>query len=425
MAKKHDKYQDIHSEDLQEIIAKPPSWLLKRGISFILMTILLILGLSFYIKYPEMVRTEMRFSTTNSPKMIINPTNGILVKLLVNDGEDVQKNQDIAYLESTAAHEDVVDLLNRLKELSNKTISLNELEQAIPPSSLNLGELQGNYQSFYLSLLNYRAIKEGGIYQKRRKVLQSEVENVNEQNIRIQQSYELQKKQLELAEKEYEKYKQLAEKKIISSLELQQRESTLLAKRQSIPNLETNIISNRSNLLSKNKEISEVENDIREEEIKFLQSLNSLISEVEEWKKSYVLSATVGGKLVYAGFWQENQYLEQGEELFYINPNRDDFYGEAFISQHQISKIDTQQQVLINVRGYPHQEYGYLKGRVGYISDIPIKDSVFFARIDLDSIGRKSFIRLKPGIYADAEIITTDLSVLQRIWGNLAKSLNY
>mgnify|MGYP000982316100 CR=1 FL=1 len=424
MTRSHEPYEDIHSEDLQDIIAKPPSWLLKRGISFILLTILLMLGLSFYIKYPEIVSTEMRFSTTNSPKVIINPSNGLLVRILIKNGVIVQKNQDIAYLESTAKHEDVIDLLHNLKELANKKITFTELEHIIPPSNLNLGELQGKYQSFYLSALNYQAIQEDGIYQKRKKILQNEAKYVNEQNERILQTYELQKKQLELAEEEYIKYKQLAEKKVISAFELQQREATLLARRQTIPNMENNLISNRGNLLVKNREISEVDNEILEEKKKFEQSLNSLISEAEEWKKQHVLSASVGGKLVYAGFWQDNQYVKMGEELFYINPNRDDFYGETFISQHHISKIKEDQQVLIKVRSYPHQEYGYLKGKVGYISDIPIKDSVFFARIDLDLTDRNPLIQLKPGIYADADIITADLSIFHRIWTNLTKSLN-
>lgn len=425
MIKVYGTHEDIHSEDLQDIITKPPSWLLKRGITFILLTILLLLGLSFYIKYPEMVLTEMRFTTTNSPKVIVNPDNGMLVRLLVKDGETVGRNQDIAYLESTASHEDVIDLLEKLRGLQNKRVMLTELEKIIPPNSLSLGELQGDYQLFYLSFLNYRAIQEGGIYQKRKKVLQREVEYVNEQNDRIQQTYELQKKELRLAEAEYEKYVQLAEKKIISPLELQQKEVVLLSKRQAIPNVENSIISNRSNFLSKNREISEVENEMLEEEKKFVQALNSLISEAEEWKKRYVLSATVDGKLVYAGFWQENQYVKAGEELFYINPNRDDYYGETFIPQHQISKIELNQQVLVKVRSYPHQEYGYLKGKVSYISDIPIKDSVFFARVDIEREDRDSLIRLKPGIYADAEIVTTDASIFQRVCVNLTKSMNY
>lgn len=424
MARKHQHYEDVHSEDLQDIIAKPPSWLLKRGISFILLSVLLLFGATFYIKYPEMVHTTMRFTTTNSPKVIINQNNGILLRLLVGDGEMVTKDQDIAYLESTADHQQVTDLLRKLKDLKSGSVSLYELENIIPPANLNLGELQASYQSFYMSYLNYRAIHAGGIYQKRRRVLDDEVNYVNEQNDRIMETFDLQKQELELAEAEFERYKQLADKKVISPLELQQKEAMLLSKRQAIPNAQSNIISNRSQLLSKNREISEVENEILEEEKKFLQAFNSLVSDAEEWKKQYVLSATVPGKLIYAGFWQESQYIKSGEELFYINPNRDDYYGETLVPQEHISKVKRGQQVLVKVRSYPYHEYGYLNGEVTYISDIPIKDSVFFARVELTRSERDSLIKLKPGMFADAEIVTADMSIFKRIWQNLTKSLN-
>ena len=64
MAKSNYIEQDLHSEDLQEIIAKPPSWLLQRGISFILLTILMILAISVFIKYPEMVNATLKINTT-------------------------------------------------------------------------------------------------------------------------------------------------------------------------------------------------------------------------------------------------------------------------------------------------------------------------------------------------------------------------
>lgn len=422
MSKEKYIYEDIHSEDLQEIIAKPPSWLLQRGISFVLMTVLLILGLSFFIKYPETVHTNMKFTTTNAPKVIITQGNGVLTRLLANDGDWVEKNHEIAYLESTADHEQVIGLLEDLKEIRNKAVTLKDLEDIIPPNNLRIGELQGNYQAFYLSYLNYRAINAGGIFQKRKAALMNEVVYVNEQNSRTVELYELQKKELELAEAEFEKFKQLAEKKIISPLELQQKEAVLLSKRQAIPQMESNLISNRSNLLSKNREISEVDNQVLEEEKKFVQALNSFISEAENWKKQHVLSAPVSGKLIYAGFWQENQYIPAGEELFYINPGKDDYYGETFIPQVNISKVMVNQDVLVKVRSYPHQEYGYLRGKVSYISDIPIRDTVFFAKVTLIRNEKDSLIKLKPGILADAEIITADQSIFKRIWMNLTKS---
>ena len=44
---------DFHSEDLQEIIVKPPSWLLKRGITIVFGVVLMMIGLSAFISFPE------------------------------------------------------------------------------------------------------------------------------------------------------------------------------------------------------------------------------------------------------------------------------------------------------------------------------------------------------------------------------------
>jgi multidrug resistance efflux pump len=425
MVKKKLLDDDIHSEDLQDIISKPPSWLLKRGISFVMITLLLIIAMSVFIRYPEVVHSTMKMNTTNAPKVIVNKVNGNLISLLVPDGDWVKQDQAIAYIESTADHEHVLTLLNRLKEIRTANGQNYDLENIIPPNTLNLGELQGSYQSFYSTYLNYRAIHTEGIYRKRESMLNDEVSNVNVQYEHIMQSYELQKKELKLAEAELEKYRVLAKKKIISPMELQQKEASLLSKLQVIPQTENNLISNRGHLLSKNRELSELQNQIWEQEKMFVQSLNSFISDAENWKKQYILTASQEGKLIYANFLQENQYVTAGQELFYVNMGREDYYGEMHIPQISYSKVKLRQDVLIKVRSYPYQEYGYLRGKIDYISEIPLGDSVFFSKVTLERRVQDSVIRLKPGILADAEIITEDMSIFKRIWLNLTKSLKF
>lgn len=422
MAKKKQLDVEIHSEDLQEIITRPPSWLLAHGTTFILMTVLLIFGLSALIRYPEIVHTGVKFTTSEAPKVVVAQGNATLTKILVPDGAWVERNQEIAYLASTAEQDEVLGLLEQLKAIRTDAANPYSIAAVIPPNSLNLGELQGSYQAFYLAYLNYQAVSKEGIFEKRKKVLMDEVVNVHEQNSRIMESFELRQQELALAEAEYEKFKALAEKKIISPLELQQKEAVLLAKRQTIPQMETSIISNRGNLLSRNREITEIENQMLEERKKFVQAFNSFISDAENWRRQYVLTAPVGGKLVYGSFLQDNSYVKGGEELFYINPNREDYYGEMLIPQANLSKVKVGQDVLVKVKSFPHQEYGYLKGKVAFISDIPIRDSVFRSRVDLVRTDKDSLIRLKPGISADAEIITADLSIMKRIWLNLTKS---
>jgi hypothetical protein len=230
---------------------------------------------------------------------------------------------------------------------------------------------------------------------------------------------------LELAEEEFEKYRLLAEKKVISPAELQQKEALLLAKRQTIPQMENTLISYEGNILSKNKELTDIENLITEEQKKFIQALNSFISEAEDWKKQYVLVSPTKGKLIYGEFLQVNQPISQGQKLFYINPGNEKYYGETILAQDVSAKVKNGQSALIKVRSYPYAEYGYLKGKISYMSDIPIGDSIFFARIDLLRSEQDSLIRLKPGILGDAEIITEDKSIFRRIWDNLTKNLKF
>jgi multidrug efflux pump subunit AcrA (membrane-fusion protein) len=417
--------EDLHSEDLQEIIAKPPSWLLQRGISFILFTILMIFGISVFIEYPETINTTLKINATNAPKVMLSKINGNLVDIIAKEESWVKANQDIAYMESLADHQQVLTILERLKSLRGSSNVNLDLDKIASPGELKLGELQNSYQNFYLAYLNYQAVKDGGIVEKRKSMILNELNNVNEQNERIKKSYELQKQELELAEQEFNRYKALADKKVISPLELQQKEAALLAKKQAIPQMESNIISNRGNLLSKDKELSEINNQIFEEEKKFVQSLNSFISEAENWRKQYVITSPSEGYLIYGGFLQVNQFVKSGDPLFYVDTNKDDYYGEMLIPQSTSSKVKEKQEVIIKVRSFPYQEYGYLKGKIDYISAIPLRDSVFLTKVSLMRADQDSVIKLKPGIIADAEIITEDKSIFYRIWSNLTKSLKF
>src|SRR5690606_40592999 len=73
--------ENIHSEDIQEIISPAPSWLLKRGISFVLLTLVLIFGLSAVIRYPEILTNRMTIMTENNPTVVINRVSGNLIAI--------------------------------------------------------------------------------------------------------------------------------------------------------------------------------------------------------------------------------------------------------------------------------------------------------------------------------------------------------
>src|SRR5690606_16990671 len=132
-------------------------------------------------------------------------------------------------------------------------------------------------------------------------------------------------------EKEFEMYKKLFDKKVISQAEYQQQQSEFLAKHYPLQQTSSSLIANETNLLAKKNELVDLGSQIDDERSRFMQSLNSLISEMEQWRRQYILTARVDGILVYAGFVQENQYIEAGQDVFYVNPGSTSFFGEAAI----------------------------------------------------------------------------------------------
>jgi len=415
----------VHSEDMQDIITRPPSWLLKHGITFIFFTLLMLIAMTAFIRYPQTISAGMTITTDNAPKSVVSKIQGNVVKLSVKEGQQVRQFETLAYIESTGNHDQILHLLNTLKRVQQSTDSQAfDLNAITSPVDLELGEIQSSYQNFYQAYLNYQAARDEGIYVRKRSILLKEMHNIDEQNKRIQDSYTLQKKEIEIAEQEYAKYKILADKKVISPMELQKQEAVLISKKQSVPLAENNILSNHSASLARIKELSELENQISDEKKKFYQSLNSLISEIENWKKQYVLVAPSSGYVVFGSSLQENQFLSAGTEVFYINSKNGEYYGEMLLPQLDFGKVKVGQQVMIKVRGYQYQEYGYLKGRIRSISDIPIKDSLFLSMVNIEREPKDSLIRLRPRLLADAEIITEEQSILKRIWNNLTKSLH-
>jgi HlyD family secretion protein len=65
-----------------------------------------------------------------------------------------------------------------------------------------------------------------------------------------------------------------------------------------------------------------------------------------------------------------------------------------------------------------------LRGKIKYIAEVPYKDSVFLSKVVFgikNSSDMKKPIHLKIGMMADAEIVTQDATILERLSRNLVK----
>ncbi|WP_223274509.1 hypothetical protein, partial [Burkholderia contaminans] len=83
----------------------------------------------------------------------------------------------------------------------------------------------------------------------------------------------------------------------------------------------------------------ELDNQIQDEKSKFGQALNSLLSQSEDWASRYIISASQGGRVTFAGFLQRNQVIISGQDVFYINAGNENFFGDMNIPQDNLGKV--------------------------------------------------------------------------------------
>jgi hypothetical protein len=147
-------------------------------------------------------------------------------------------------------------------------------------------------------------------------------------------------------------------------------------------------------------------------------NLGQVLAYVEDTNSNKeILKAPISGVLMFADIIHENDVTTENQELFYINPGNKEFYGKLIIPQSSLGNVHEGQDVLIKLRNYPFAQFGFIRGKIKYISDIADKEGEFMAEVEMKTnvSGMGIVIPLKPGMLADAEIITQDATILQRI----------
>jgi multidrug efflux pump subunit AcrA (membrane-fusion protein) len=421
--------QARHSDDMQDIITAVPSWILRWGITLFFTILVLLFSLSAFIKYPDIVKTQLKITSPDMPKQVVPKITGKLVNLLVNNNDAVKADQPLAYIESTARHDKVLLLLAQLKQIQAQVAQNKTIDKALitNASKYELGELQSSYQSFFQAYITYKSTVEDGFLLKKRTYLQQDAIALSKQTNQLNAEKQLQQRDFDLAEAEYNMHKKLEKEKVETQAELRQQESKYISKKAPMIQTDQALIAASTNVLAKQKEIMELDNQVQEEKSKFSQALNSLISQAEDWKSKYILTASQAGRVTYAGIIQRNQVITAGQDVFYINAGNEQYFGEMNIPQDNLGKVKEGQQVLVKLRSYPFEEYGMLRGKISYLSDVPYKDSIFISKVVFKSkfaSDMKKPVHLKQGMMADAEIITQDATILQRLTRNIVKVMN-
>jgi len=70
------------SHEVREIISYKPVWIVRNGIMLFLIIICLLISVTFFISYPDIVNASATVVPVNAPKPIIAKTGGRLINYL-------------------------------------------------------------------------------------------------------------------------------------------------------------------------------------------------------------------------------------------------------------------------------------------------------------------------------------------------------
>ncbi|HEX9511694.1 MAG TPA: HlyD family efflux transporter periplasmic adaptor subunit [Puia sp.] len=413
------------ADAVQEIISRQPSFIERWALLLFLLVLLLLFAGTWFIKYPDMIQANATLTAANAPKEILVRQDGKLTTLFVANDSDVKQGGTIGWIESTASHKEVL-LLYSLLDSGERLLSRNETERVsalFRNEFLNLGELQASYQQFISSLQQFNDYLVNGYYYKRKRVLFEDLAYLQKMHQSIDMQKQLVQQDFALAQETVDANNSLYNDKVISKQDLRDQKSKLVGKQLSIPQLEATLLTNENTQASKEKEIDELEHAISQQKTIFRQALETLRSLAGDWKKRYIITAPIEGKVVFIVPLQENQFMQSGKTIGYVNPPDSKYYAQITLPQSNFGKVDTGQKVQFRFDAYPYQEFGFILGRLKYISKVP-SDSGFLATVELPNgliTNYNKTIQYRNGLRSQALIVTRDARLIQRFYYNFIK----
>ena len=422
----------LRSEEVQEIISRPPGWLIRWGITLIFILLSLLIGLSFLIRYPDFVEAKVLITTAEPTERIAARFTGQIDSIFVNNGDQVKSGQLLAGIKSTARLEDVLFLKTTLeKEPFHK-----ENDYLFPVESLSklvLGEVGLPFLEFERNYLEYRLIRDLQPFAEQLEGTKASVEEIKKRISSQQSQKELISRRLSLAKIDYERNRNLYNQGVISDKDFESREMEYLQIEEQVNQMAISISQLQEALNSAYQTIKTTNINREEEEARSLktliQSYQGLKRSLRDWEYLYLIKSSIKGVVSFQKVWGANQQVNSGELVFTVLPdNKTELIGAMKITAQNAGKVSIDQKVLIKLDNYSFQEYGALLGRVSSISVSPDEEFNYLVYVTLPEGTMTSFkkkISFNQELLGNAEIITEELSVAERLFFKFRTFLVY
>jgi multidrug resistance efflux pump len=411
----------IYSEEVRDVLSAPPKAIFKFGNTILLGFIIILAAFSYYMKYPDIVRTQVVITTESPPEKLIARTSGKISEIFVADRSQVQPKTALAIIENTANYADILKLKNCID-----TISVNGSEFIFPFekfSVLQLGEVQNSFTLFEKDYIAYDLNRNLKPYSVEKTAQSAETNQLKQRLTLAQQQFKISQNELQLKKQELERFRKLYEKGVIATQEWESKSLDYLQSEKNVRNISTQLSQMRSSIndlkrSSGNTRISESKDNINLLR-NVLQSFSQLKKAINDWELMYVLSSSIKGEVSFMQIWVKNQTINSGEQVFTIVPaDKKNYIAKVKAPAQNAGKIKLNQTVNIRLANYPDREFGMIKGKIKSISLTPDIEGNLLIDVDLPNGIATSYnkkINFQQEMSGTADIVTEDLRLIERL----------
>jgi len=419
----------IYSEEVKDILSDPPKSIFRWGNTILLFFFIVILSLSWIIKYPDIVSGQAILTTLNPPQKEYAMVTGKIDSIFVTNQSEVSEETHLALIENSANYKDVMILKSFLDK-----IDINKDEVSFNLDSLPLlflGEIESNFSLFENSYIQYVLNKNSNSFKSNDMNFSQQLMQLKYRLKSLEDQKEINAQELTFRKSNLERMESLFESGAISAQEVEETKLEYLRAEREYKNMNNSIsqlqenINNTSNIRNQ----SEIENNRMEISLlkSVVQSLDELKEAINDWESRFLFKSKIDGAVSFMNVWNENQTINMGDLVFTIIPeDYVEYVCKVQVPVLNSGKVEIGQRVNIRLSSYPHSEFGILIGKIEEISLIPNTEGMYLVDVSIPSELITTFdkkIEFKQEMPGVAEIVTEDLRLIERIFYQLSSIL--
>lgn len=425
MPQSHEPLAGAHNVD--HIIGREPGWMIRWGTVLVFLVVLVLLTISWVVKYPTLVMARITITSQKPPVQVISRSSGKLEQIFVSQEQKVDLGEVLALVENTAHYPDVQTLQTYLEGfqafLGDPYVSLGEQ----PPAGLRLGEMAGTYTRFLKQVLNWRSLVEQDFSTRRIEGLEKQLASFDELDEKLSTREALLEEEQAIAESKLKQRETLFKKGLVSEDDLQDSRSALLSKKILRANHNESMIRNRIEQQKLTKTMMELrqERDERHRQslLEVREAMTLLQDDLKAWEQRYLLRAPANGIVSFYRFWSADQYVVKDEEVMTILPEDNQLVGKIFLPQEGAGRVATGQAVRIKLDSYPFEEFGILDGQVTTFAEVS-REGTYLLDVSLPLGLETSYqkrLAFKYGMQGQAEIVTEEMRLIERFFNRFRR----